>query len=140
MRKSSGSLWNLGTVFGLAFGVIATALACTGPNNLNDDHPVFNQDDPGDKAPVFALYGFSRGAPQFLDKSDEEILEVLKSWKVNAVFGAHKDPELSEVLRRGGIVSGDVHPGLRPASLCWSARNTRTKALFSVCPVVGQSS
>jgi len=53
--------------------------------------------------PVYALYGFSRDDYRFKDKSNQEILEILRDWKINGVFGAHRDRELAEVLRQGGI-------------------------------------
>ncbi len=53
--------------------------------------------------PVVALYGFNRNSDWFCGKSDAEILDILNSWKVNAVFGVHEDPALAGVLRQGGI-------------------------------------
>ena len=49
------------------------------------------------------LFRSSRNNDWFRNKSETEILDILTSWGVNAVFGVHEDRALSEVLRRGGI-------------------------------------
>lgn len=79
-------------------------ISCSMPDNPN-----LQQSETGGDltsaaiSPVIALYGFSRNSDWFSGKSDAEILDILNSWNVNAVFGVHEEPELAGVLRQGGI-------------------------------------
>jgi len=77
--------------------------SCSQPASGPEETTVMKEMKGRETAPVIALYGFSREDPRFKDKSAEDIRDILKSWGINAVFGAHTDQELSPVLRRGGI-------------------------------------
>lgn len=57
----------------------------------------------GNGGKMLALYGFDRKHDWFRDKTNREILAFLKSWQVNAVFGASGDQALAKLLRNEGI-------------------------------------
>lgn len=77
--------------------------ACFRQETMAGEPEGIKQDMGDSDSPVIALYGFSREDPRFKDKSEEEILGILRDWKINAVFGAYKDPKLATVLRNGDI-------------------------------------
>ncbi|UCE05235.1 MAG: hypothetical protein JSW07_16675 [bacterium] len=52
---------------------------------------------------IKAVYGFSKQLPYFSNKSDDEILSLLKSWHVNAIFGGYEDSNLVKKLHQAGI-------------------------------------
>ena len=80
------------------------AFSCSQPDEPGIPQSVSSVNPaPGSCPEVIALYGFSRNNEWFRNKSEAEILDILTSWGVYAVFGVHEDAVLSEVLRQGGI-------------------------------------
>lgn len=52
---------------------------------------------------IKAVYGFSKQLPYFKDKTDAEIVAILKTWNVNAIFGGNENTDLAQQLHRAGI-------------------------------------
>lgn len=52
---------------------------------------------------IKAIYGFSKQLPVFKNKSNQEIVTLLKDWHVTVIFGGHENVELVEQLRKAGI-------------------------------------
>ena len=103
MKRFPGTLKKAGSaICVLAMSALAV-FSCSQPES-NTPRSVTPEDlQQENLSPVVAVYGFNRDNDWFRDKSEEEILDILGSWKVNAVFGVHEDAALAEVLRRGGI-------------------------------------
>lgn len=49
------------------------------------------------------LYGFKKGSPHFKNKSNSEIIEILKSWRIDAIFGGYDDSTFVDQLHQAGI-------------------------------------
>lgn len=52
---------------------------------------------------IKAVYGFSSELSYFKDKSNSEIVSLLKEWNVNTIFGGYQDEDLVEQLHQSGI-------------------------------------
>ena len=128
MKNLSRELRNPGIVFSVLAIFALVTFYCSPPESKTPASTAPAGLEQGSSSPVIALYGVSRDNSWFRDKSEEEILEILNSWKVNAVFGVHEDAALAGALRQGGIrifaefgvFAGESYwnkyPGSRPLS------------------------
>ncbi len=103
MKNVFGLSGSAGILVFLMFFSVLELGACSRQETMDGEPEGIKGETVDSGVPVIALYGFSRDDPRFKDKSGEEILDILRRWKINAVFGAHKDKELAAVLRNGGI-------------------------------------
>ena len=52
---------------------------------------------------IKAIYGFSKSLPNFKGKSNKQIINILKSWHIDAIFGGFEDKEFVSDLHNSGI-------------------------------------
>jgi len=101
MRKAETKNRSLVFLLELLLFLSMTAGSCSPPGDAPG--PAGEEAAFAASPPLTVLYGFNRENGWFRGKSEEEILSLLHSWNVNAVFGVHQDRKLAEVLRKGGI-------------------------------------
>ncbi len=99
MKFFFGTREKSGFVIRILIVCTLAALSCS----RTEQSPALERQAREEVSPVVALYGFSRNNDWFRNKTETEILDILTSWGINAVFGVHDDRALSEVLRQGGI-------------------------------------
>jgi hypothetical protein len=81
--------WVAGTILIFLSGGTAMAVAEVGPLGTTE--------------PLRAVYGFSKKIDPFQGKTNQEIVEFLKTYNLNAIFGQHDDDEFVDTCHRNGI-------------------------------------